>query len=143
MAFYHQTAGKNVRSILANGFNTDTWISDVPDLQDARDQSLNSEDKTDPLPGDFLLEIDIPESVVLQHDTSGGIRKNSWRLPAEILNRYPPKLIKHDYEEEDPASLAKSVSDEIEAGRPLRAEKYRRATEVLDRTWNPWVAITR
>ena len=133
MPFYHQTAGKNVPRILAKGFEGDIWISDFKELQYAQDQKLASENPSDPLPGDFLLEIDITVEIVEANDLSGKRRDGAWKIPGEILNRcLKPTVVKHDYEDETRESLLEDAEEQENSGNSYLADKYRNAVEVLD-----------
>lgn len=131
MPFYHQTAGKKVRSIQQNGFEGDTWISECPELQSVQDQKHHTDDPRDPMPADFLFEIDIPRSMVEANDNSRGVRADSWRVPGDVLNKYKCRIVTHDYEDEDEAGLEDAARMEEQNGNIKSAEKYRIAGEVL------------
>jgi hypothetical protein len=106
MRIYHTTTADAAEAILREGFRdasgwygfvrddgtrliqTGVFFSDVP-------VGVNEGAKGDPLLGDPVLVVEIPEDEIAEYGWTDAIRE--WCIPAEIVNRYgKPALLPED-----------------------------------------------
>jgi hypothetical protein len=106
MKIYHTTTRDRADAILRHGFRdatgsygfanrdgspftlTGVFFSDVP-------VGVNEGAKGDPLLGDPVLVVEIPESEIAPYGWEDAIRE--WCIPAEVVNRYgPPAVLSED-----------------------------------------------
>jgi hypothetical protein len=97
MKLYHATTQENVNNILANGFRdakgfyaTSVWMKGIF-------LSNYPTDWNEGTKGDITITVNIPLALIADYELiEEGKPYREWYVPAEIVNRYPVRLLRED-----------------------------------------------